>query len=150
MWLFLAIFLVIYIISKNIVVQRDLIYKLDFNETITKDIIGWYPESRTVAINDKLHILNEPLYLKLYSPVKFNNLLIKGNIEYEEENIKIGVKQKDHSYSYKDIINNNINLNFDLDNVLLVGNKIELILSIPEINKESNINLNNLEIVLSR
>ena len=77
-------------------------------------------------------------------------LLIKGNIEYEEENIKIGVKQKDHSYSYKDIINNNINLNFDLDNVLLVGNKIELILSIPEINKESNINLNNLEIVLSR
>ena len=149
-WLILALFLILYIISKNIVVQRDINYKLDFNKPITKDITGWYPESRAVAINDRLHILNEPLYLKVYSPINFNNLLIKGSIEFKEENIKIGIKQKDYTYLYKDLIDSNINLNFDLDNVLIVGNKIELILSIPEINKEKNINFNNLEIILTR
>ena len=150
LWIILAILLIIYIISKNIVIQREIVYKLDFNKSITKDIRIWYPKSRTVVINDDLHILGEPLYLKIYSPVQFNSLIIKGEIDFKEENIKIGLKQKDQSYLYKDINNKDINLSFDLSNALLIGNKLELILSLPDLKKASNINLRNWEIILRR
>ncbi len=150
LWIILSIFLIIYIISKNIVVQRNLIYKLDFNKSITKDITGWYPDSRTVSINNELHILSEPLYLKIYSPIKFNNLIIKGEIEFKEENIKIGLKQKDNNYLYKDIREKYINLIFNLENALIINNKLELILSFPDISEKSNINLKNWEIMLKR
>ena len=150
LWIILAILLIIYIISQNIVIQREIVYKLDFNKSITKDIRIWYPKSRTVVINDDLHILGEPLYLKIYSPVQFNSLIIKGEIDFKEENIKIGLKQKDQSYLYKDINNKDISLSFDLSNALLIGNKLELILSLPDLKKVSNINLRNWEIILRR
>jgi hypothetical protein len=149
-WIILSIFLIIYVISKNIVIERDLIYKLDFSKSINRNITGWYPDSRIVFINDKIRVLNEPLYLKVYIPVKFKNLIIKGELEFKDENIKIGLKQKDNTYFWKDIIEKNINLNFNLDNVLIVGNKLELLLSIPDIQEKSNINLKDWEIELIR
>ncbi len=150
LWIFLAFLLIIYIISKNIVVQRDLVYKLNFNKSIMRDITGWYPESRTITINNELHILEEPLYLKVYTPLRFNNLIIKGKIEFQEEAIKIGLKQKDQSYLYKDINNEDINLSFSLEEALIVGNKLELILSLPDLKKISNINLKDWVIILRR
>ena len=145
-----SIFLIIYVISKNIVIERNLVYKLDFSKSINKNITGWYPNSRTVFINDKIRILNEPLYLKVYVPVKFKNLIIKGELEFKDENIKIGLKQKDNNYFWKDIVEKNINLNFNLDNALIVGNKLELLLSIPDIQEKSNINLKDWKIELIR
>ncbi len=150
LWIILASLLIIYIINKNIVIQRELVYKLDFEESITRDITGWYPDIRTVTINNELHILAEPLYLKVYTPVQFNNLIIKGEIDFAEEIIKIGLKQKDNSYLYKDINSKDINLNFDLENALINGNKLELILSLPDLVKTSNINLRNWELILKR
>ena len=103
-----------------------------------------------MSINNELHILSEPLYLKIYSPIKFNNLIIKGEIEFKEENIKIGLKQKDNNYLYKDIREKYINLIFNLENALIINNKLELILSFPDISEKSNINLKNWEIMLKR
>ena len=149
-FIILSIFLISYVISKNIVIERNLVYKLDFSKSINKNITGWYPNSRTVFINDKIRILNEPLYLKVYVPVKFKNLIIKGELEFKDENIKIGLKQKDNNYFWKDIVEKNINLNFNLDNALIVGNKLELLLSIPDIQEKSNINLKDWKIELIR
>ena len=51
-WLLIAFSLLVCIISSSIITKRNLVYNLDFNNVLTKDIYGFYPEVRTMFLQD--------------------------------------------------------------------------------------------------
>ncbi len=153
-WWLIAFSIIIYILSSNIVTKRTLEYSIDFNNTLTKDIHGFYPEVRTMFLQEsnKLEIRSEPLYLKLYTPINFEVLTVKGSLEPFTENITLGLKQKDGSWYYQNIAYEDFSLDYILDEALVKNNKLELILSIPNLNNStSTIRLhNNWQLILNR
>jgi len=154
LWVFLALILILYIISQAFYTKRSLQYNLDFSRAVTKDITGWYPESRLALSAGSYEILAEPLYMKIYSPVNFNDLTISGGIESQlSEDIRIGLRQNDGSWDFQNInITDGIFSNtFYLENAQLKNNQLEIILSIPSLeNKDSLLLVNNWKIVLNR
>ncbi len=153
LWLAAALALIGYVLSRGIVTSRLWEYKLDWRRPISHDIYGWYPEQRTQfdVVNDRLEVLGEPLYLQVYSPVKFNLLTIEGSLDYSGENIKLGLKQQDGSWQFKDIGSSDFSLSWILDKVQVRRNKIEMILSISDLRPTSTIYLmNNWHLKFSR
>lgn len=153
-WLIIAFSLLVYILSSSIITKRTLVYDIDFNNILTKDIYGFYPEIRTVFLQDskELEVREEPLYLKLYLPIKFDTLTIKGDLELFSEEILLGLKEKDNSWYFQNIREESFSLEYNLDNALVKNNKLELILSIPDLNNStSTIKLyNNWQLILNR
>ena len=143
LWIALALAVVLYIISQAVVTSRTIKYNLDFSESITRDITGWYPEVRTSFLNGGLELKSEPLYLKIYSPIDFKNLKIKGSLNFNEEDVRLGLKQSDSTWYFKNITEENFSLVFDLSEAQVKRNKLELILSIPDLKSDSGIYLNN-------
>ncbi len=149
-WWLLALATILYIVSQNIVTQRVLTYNLDFKQSISRDITGWYPEVRTKFSNN-LEVLAEPIYLQAYVPAKFNNLNIKGDLDFVDENIRLGLKQDNNIWLWQDITDKSFSLDFDLKTAQVYRNKLELILSIPDLNSGSNVALtNNWQLILSK
>ncbi len=153
-WWLAGLIIILFIISQNIITERVINYQLDLADSITPDLTGWYPEVR-LAYNpsiDQAQILNEPLYLQVYRPVDFETLSIEGSVIFIDEEIKIGLKQTDNSWQWQDIPSQDFLLQFDLDNAKITRNKLELILSIPDLhNNTSTVDLlNNWQIILQR
>ena len=84
-WLMVAVIIIGYVLNKSIVTERLLIHNLDFSQSISADITGWYPESRALFDHntEQLVVLGEPIYLQFYLPVKFDTLTIKGSINFD-------------------------------------------------------------------
>ena len=70
-WLLLAVVVILYIAQQNIVIERQIDYKIDLSQSITRDIEGPYPVHR-VSLNpdNTLAVLAEPLYLQVYTPTR--------------------------------------------------------------------------------
>jgi len=155
LFLALAMALVLFILSRAIFTARTLSYNLDFNSALSQDIVGWYPESRVELVasstQSALHILAEPIYLKIYSPVDFQTLTISGAVDKNNKDINIGLRQKDGSWFFQPITNNNFRLDFDLSQAQIKRNQLEIILAIPQLGKDSGVSLvNNWTITLNR
>ena len=151
----LALAVIFFILSRAIFTGRTLIYNLDFSQSLSRDIVGWYPESRVAQVssstNSTLNILAEPIYLKIYSPVDFRTMTIQGDVNKQDKDIRLGLRQKDGSWFFHSIASNNFRLDFDLSNAQIKRNQLEIILSIPDLSADSNISLvNNWIITLSR
>ena len=153
LWLIIAIIVVLTVLSKAVFTKRSLVYNLDFNQSISRDITGWYPESRTVFNQSKnqLQVINEPLYLQFYVPTKFETLTVKGQLDFDQTDIKLGLKQADGAWYWQPIIDQNFSLDFLTDQAHTKSNKMELILSIPNLPATSTIGLvNNWQLILNR
>ncbi|MDP2812117.1 MAG: hypothetical protein Q8O32_00275 [bacterium] len=151
----LALALILFVLSQAVFTGRTLIYNLDFSQSLSRDIVGWYPESRVAQVsnstNSTLNILAEPIYLKIYSPVDFKTLTISGQLHKNDQGANLGLRQKDASWFFQSIVSDDFRLDFDLSNAQIKRNQLEIILSIPDLNDDSNISLvNNWIITLSR
>ncbi|MBU1203236.1 hypothetical protein KKH39_04320 [Patescibacteria group bacterium] len=156
-WLIFSLLLLLFILNKGIYTKRDLKYHLDFSQSLSRDIRGWYPESRLTPVFDRLEgqtfdILGEPIYMKIYTPVDFDMMTIEGSFYFDEATeINIGLRQKDGSWQWKNIANNNFSLTFALADALTKNNQLEIILSLPNISDTSVVSLiNNWQIILKR
>ena len=130
----LALAVIFFILSRAIFTGRTLLYNLDFSQSLSRDIVGWYPESRVAQVssstNSTLNILAEPIYLKIYSPVDFKTLTIEGGIDTGELGASLGLRQDDGSWSFKQIEGDSFLIDFDLANAKIKRNQLEIILSI--------------------
>lgn len=156
-WLAGALFLILFILHKGIYTKRDLVYDLDFSQSLTRDIRGWYPESRftrssSSSIRDAYDVIGEPLYMKIYVPVDFDLMTVTGSFYFDNDaTVRLGLKQKDGSWQWQDIKDKDFSLSFDLKNAQTKNNQLEIILSLPEISDVSVASLvNNWQITLSR
>lgn len=145
LWIILAIILLLIIISKNIYTARQLVYKVDFEDSSTRDYRGWYPDTRVSHdINEhRLYILGEPIYMKVYLPTKFDVMSITGSYSLASTTVRLGLKQTDNSWFYKDIDQKDWSANFDLQTAKIYRNQIELMISIPEYKSDQIIYLDN-------
>ncbi len=157
-WLAAGLLVVLFVLSRAIYTQRNLLYQPDFTKSITANIRGWYPESRLSAISSAsvaaVDLIAEPVYLKVYSPVDFEIMTIEGSIYpylADDKEIKLGLRQSDGSWDFKNIVNQDFSLSFDLSQAQIKSNQLELILSIPDMSTGDRISLaNNWQIILSR
>jgi len=159
LWLALAAVLIIVIISRAVSVKRMVVYNLDFSQSVSSDIVGWYPESRISYLSSLDHeavdLLAEPVYLKVYTAGSFATMALSGSIInydlYPKHDIRLGLKQTDGSWYFQEINNQDFSLVFDLAKARKYRNQLELILSVPSmVNGEKLILLNNWQIVLTR
>lgn len=142
-WLLIAAAIVFYIVGQAIVTDRELIYEIDNSESIGRNITGWYPEQR-VIFSEKEHSLqlrSEPLYMQVYIPVNFKKLKVAGDVYFRDETIRLGLKQKDGSWEYRDVDSNNFMFEYDLSQAQVKKNKLELILSVPNLSSTSTVTL---------
>ena len=66
-WWLMGLVLILFVIGQSIITERVINYQLDFDESISPDLTGWYPELR-LAYNpgaDQAQLLAEPLYLQI-------------------------------------------------------------------------------------
>lgn len=147
----IALGVVFYIISQNIVVARELTYNLDFKNSISPDITGWYPESRTIfdTANSQLQILAEPVYLQAYVPWRGQAVSVKGSLSEYQPGLRLGLRQKDGSWQFAEILSADFELSFDMSSLQIKQNKIEVILSAPDLSQPLMLE-NNWQITLSR
>jgi len=156
LWIAMASAIILFVFSQAFYTKRNLVYNLDFSQRVNKDIRGWYPEQRLVfshgsSLGYYYDVIGEPLYMKIYTPIDFENINIKGTIIHGDSGVELGLKQKDGSWHFKSINYDDFNLDFDLDNAQVTNNQLEIILSIPSITETSGINMaNNWQIILSR
>jgi hypothetical protein len=145
LWLILALALILSIISRNIYTARQLVYQVDFKDSSTRDYRGWYPDTRvSYDVDDqKLAILGEPIYMKVYVPVKFDTLALRGSWSTASTTVQIALKQADDSWSYKVLDQKDWSVNFDLHQAKIYRNQIELMISIPDYAPGQNIYLDN-------
>ena len=146
LWVILALSLLLFIIARNIYTQRQLTYSLDFRTDSTRDYRGWYPSTRTSfdSQQQRLYILGESIYMKLYLPLRFDTMSIQGSwSQPSSSTVRLGLKQKDESWFYKDINEKDWSVNFDLQQVKVHRNQIEIMISIPEYQANQNIFLTN-------
>ncbi|MCD4760926.1 hypothetical protein K8R42_03450 [bacterium] len=145
-------------------------YKLDFHQSLSRDIVGWYPESRISQASflsiDGVGLVAEPVYMKIYSPIDFEIMTVEGSIDTRgQEDVKLGLKQTDGSWDFKQIKNKpstfieeskkvrgkDFSISFDLDQARVKRNQLELILSAPALSNTSSLGLvNNWQIILNR
>ncbi len=145
LWVILAMILLLFIISRNVYTARTLTYKINFADSSARDYRGWYPETRTdYQVNEKrLYILGEPVYMKVYLPGKFDTMSIVGSWGLSSSTVRLGLKQADDSWFYKDIDQKDWSANFDLQAAKLHRNQIELMISSPNYRLEQNLYLDN-------
>lgn len=151
-WLLLAFSCGLYILSQNIVHSRVMTYQLNLQETIGQNLEGLYPSLRTryQADTQSLQILAEPLYLKVYVPVKFEQVQVAGTWMLNDKSVDIGLKQKDATWSWQKVSSDKFILDFALDNAQIINNKIEFIFSLPDINDADQVLVKDLSITLKR
>lgn len=142
-WLIIALAILLYVLTQGIYTQRTLVYQPDFSQSITKDITGWYPEVRGNFEKGRFNILSEPLYLKLYMPIDFDTLTVEGSLDYTDETIRLGLRQVDGQWDWQDIQSQNFSLTYNLKNVQVKSNQVEIILSIPDLSATSSVALDN-------
>jgi hypothetical protein len=145
LWIILAMALMLFVISRNIYTGRILAYKIDFEDNSTPNYRGWYPNTRTSYDFDdqKLYIQGEPVYLKVYLPTRFDVMSIKGSWSMSSSTVRLGLKQADDSWFYKDMDQSAWSANFDLQQAKIYRKQIELMISIPDYKPEQNIYLDN-------
>ncbi len=144
--------LIFYVISQNVYTKRSLLYNLDFSKNITRDINGWYPSSRMLwQDSEQLLLLKaQPIYLRAYLPVNFNTLTVSGTVDTDTL-LRLGLKQKDGSWFYKDIPKGDFVLSYSLEQAQMYRRSLELIVSAPESNASSSIVFrNNWQLLLER
>jgi hypothetical protein len=157
LWISAAVFVILFILSQAFYTKRTLEHYLDFSESVSQDINGWYPTQRlsnisVSSIANAYDVIAEPVYMKIYTPIDFEIMNIAGSIQpHKLEDIKLGLKQEDNSWDYQQIVNNDFDLNFDLAEAQVINNQLEIILSIPGLNNPDRVSLiNNWQIKLSR
>ena len=157
LWIVAAIILVFFIVSKSFYTKRTLEYDLDFSQSISKNITGWYPEQRLIyshysSMLNSYDAIGEPLYMKIYTPIDFENMNITGTVyRYNFEDIKLGLKQTDGSWDYKLIDSKDFDFDFDLTEAQIKNNQLEIILSIPGMTTPTRLSLiNNWQITVKR
>lgn len=145
LWVVLAAVVLLLLIAKNIYTARVLRYQLDFAKQNTRDYRGWYPESRASyqADSDSLAVVGQPIYLKVYLPTQFDTLAIYGSVDLASSTARLGLKQKDDSWFYKDIDQADWSANFDLSQAKIYRNQIELMISVPDFTTDQVIYLDN-------
>jgi|GEM_PF-1889007 hypothetical protein len=157
LWIVAAIMLVFFIISQSFYTKRTLEYDLDFSQSISQNITGWYPEQRLTnlslsSLGNAYDLIAEPVYMKIYTPINFDNMNITGTVyRYNFEDIKLGLKQTDGSWDYKLIDSKDFDFDFDLTEAQIKNNQLEIILSIPGMTTPTRLSLiNNWQITLKR
>lgn len=147
----LAAGIIFYIISQNIVVAREVAYNLDFKNSISPDITGWYPESRVFfdSENNIMQLLGEPVYLQAYIPWRGQSVLVKGSWSEYQPGLRLGLRQQDGTWQFSDILSADFELPFDMQSAQIKQNKIEFILSAPDLSQPLMLE-NNWQIILSR
>lgn len=151
LWIILACLLVLFIISKNIYTARTLTYNLDFAHSLNQNYRGWYPETRAVFDDNVLLITGQPIYLKVYLPAKFDTMSIVGSWSTASTTVKLGLKQEDDTWFYKDMDLQDWSANFSLQGAKIYRNQIELIISIPDYQSDQMLYLdNNWQLVFKR
>lgn len=152
LWIIMSLGLIFYVLSQNVYTKRSLLYNLDFSKNITRDINGWYPSSRLLWQDQEqlLHLKAQPIYLRVYLPVNFNTLTVKGTTETNVP-LKMGLKQQDGSWFYKDIPKGDFVLSYSLEQAQMYRRSLEFIISAPELNSSSTIVFtNNWKLLLER
>ncbi len=151
-WLLLAFSCGLYILSQNIIHSRDLSYQLNLQENISQNLEGLYPVQRTSyqADTQSLQILAEPLYLQAYVPVKFKQVQLSGHWFLNNQILDIGLKQKDATWVWQKVSNDDFVLTFALDNAQITNNKLEFIFSLPNLTPTDQVMLKDLVITLKR
>lgn len=154
LWIVMGLAIVFFVLSQAIYTKRSLEYNLNFSESISRNIRGWYPEKRisSTPIVNNFSVLAEPIYMKIYSPIDFKQMSVKGAIYFEgAEDINLGLKQKDGSWDFKKIEDQDFFINLDLTKAQIRNNQLEIILSIPDIASSTELSLiDNWQIILSR
>ncbi len=139
----MALAILLYVLINGVYTKRTLTYQPDFDVSITKDITGWYPEVRGQFQNDKFNLVSEPLYVKFYTPLQFDRLIIEGSVDYVDESIRLGLRQENGDWYWQEIQNPDFSLIYDLGNVEIKNNKVEMILSVPDLKSTSTVSLHN-------
>lgn len=152
LWIILASGLIIYVLSQNVFTKRSLLYNLDFSKNISRDINGWYPSSRVEwqAGDQLLRVKAQPIYLRAYLPVDFNTLTVKGS-HFASTTLRLGLKQADGTWFYKDVPSGDFILSFGLNQAKLQRRSLELSLSAPDLETDTSLYLvNNWQLLLER
>lgn len=155
LWIVLGVAVLLFVLSQAIYTERVLEYDLDFSRSLSRDIRGWYPDSRIKnETGDNFQIVGEPVYMKIYIPVNFLKMQISGSLYLNNiKDVNLGLRQKDGSWKFRklDLIDNNFFVDFDLINAQTKNNQLELILSIPDLSDSADVSLiNNWKIILTR
>jgi len=148
LWLLLALIVVVFIINKNVSTDDQIVYQIDLSQAVTTEIEGPYPRNR-VLYDGQLNILAEPLYMQAYLSGHFTNLAVIGQLVLGEQILDLGLKQVDGSWQWQNIKTEDFKVNFDLSNVYLSANKMELIFSLPNLNNRDEVKIKNLQLILN-
>lgn len=151
LWIAVAVAVLLFLLKQAFYTKRTLSYDLDFSSYRDRNIEGWYPEQRSIFVNNRLHILSEPLYMKVYSPINFEKLNIRGQMDFTSTTVRLAMRQKDGYWYWQNIDSQNFDLIFDLDNAQKKQNYLEFILSMPDMHASSSVYLyNNWQLDLKR
>lgn len=159
LWIAIGVIIIFFVLSQAFYTKRSLEYNLNFSESNTQNIRGWYPEIRIsdvsiTSVNNTFDIIAEPLYMKVYTPINFERLTIQGGIlPHQEEDIRLGLKQTDGSWDFKkiEVIDFYFSTSFDMANAQIKNNQLEIILSIPNMTSPARVSLvDNWQVILSR
>ncbi len=151
-WLFLAIILLFFLLNQNIKLGDKWSYDLDLSQVNTRDWYGAYPETRTTYIKDKyLQVLAEPLYWQIYLPKKYKTVLWRAKIiNTNQQPVSIGLKQADGSWEMQEVKTDQFTLEFALKNALIKNNRLEFIMSLPEISTDKQIFIENINLEFNK
>lgn len=158
LWIAIGLAVILFVLSQAVFTKRILQYNLDFSQSVSQDILGWYPESRIIfsplSGDDIFGLAGEPIYMKIYTPIKFKNLNINGSIfSNQAEDIRLGLRQNDGSWYFQklELIDNYFSADFDLAKAQIRNNQLEIILSVPKLFAPHPVSLeNNWKVILSR
>ena len=159
LWIAIGLFIILFILNQALYTKRSLEYNLNFSESLSRDIRGWYPVQRIsgtsiASVSNAVDVIAEPVYMKVYTPIKFKEMTIQGGIlSHQEEDIRLGLKQKDGSWDFKqlEIVDNYFFISFDMLNAQTKNNYLEIILAIPNMSSPSRISIvDDWQIILNR
>jgi len=157
LWIALGAMLIFFVFSQAFYTKRSLEYNLNFSESLSRNIRGWYPEQRLTnlsvsSIANAFDVIAEPVYMKIYTPINFEEMIIKGTVyPHHLENINLGLKQQDGSWDLKKIEDNDFSISFDLTDAQIKNNQLEIILSMPDLLSPARLSLiDNWQIILRR
>ncbi|PWB38318.1 MAG: hypothetical protein C3F02_04915 [Parcubacteria group bacterium] len=142
-WRLAALLLIVYIAAQSLKVTPVWRQSADWSRTLSPDITGWYPESRASWQGGYLVVKGEPLYLQLYRSGDYKQLAISGSLATSSVSVKLGLRQSDGSWWWQDILGRQFSLSYDLSNAQFKRNKLEMILSAPDLSASSTLALAN-------
>lgn len=152
LWLVLALGLLFFLLNQNIKLGDKWSYGLDLSQVNTRNWYGPYPETRTSYSQDKyLQVLAEPLYWQIYLPKKYKTVLWRAKIiNTNQQPVSIGLKQADGSWEMQEVEAEQFTLEFALKNALIKNNRLEFIMSLPEISSDKQIFIENLNLEFNK